>query len=38
MGRAGTGRDRVKVVDEEEELEDISRVLRRGLWRVRREA
>ena len=32
--RAGTGRDRVEV---EVEL-DSSRVLRRGLWRVRREA
>ena len=35
MGRAETGRDRVKELVKE--VED-SRVLRRGLWRVRRDA
>ena len=35
MGSAGTGRDRVKELVKE--VED-SRVLRRGLWSVRRDA
>ena len=37
-GRAGTGRDKLEVEVDGEEVEESSRVLRRGLWRVRREA